>query len=131
MAQAVQDYSEEYEWVEVKALQKFSINKRPWNNGKNIGLSKGETYVLPRGRKGDDGYAEGMKHFFENRGFLEVVDANPGVLNETDDEVFDCDECGREFDSRQGLSAHTRQTHETEEDEDETEEKVKNEEEEE
>jgi len=77
--QPVPDLSDDYEWVEVKALQRFNISKRPWSGGRNIGLTEGENYILPRGRKNGDGYAAGMKFYYENDGFLELVDANPNL----------------------------------------------------
>jgi len=116
MGHEITSFDDDYEWVKVKGLQRFNItgsrNGRPWSQGKNVSISKGEELILPRGKVGEDGYAEGMKFYFENDGFLKVVNSNPKNVENGSQEVFDCEECGRDFDSRQGLRAHTRQKHE-------------------
>ena len=111
MAEQLKEYDSSYEWVRVKALQRFNISKRPWSNGQNIGLDKGETYVLPR-----DG--EGMGFYFDNDGFLKVVDENPDVSSITSSEVG-CTECERTFSSEKGMKQHRRQKHENNKNEDE------------
>ena len=118
--QPVPSLDDELEWVEVKALQRFNISKRPWSQGRNIGLTKGEKYILPRGVKNGSGYAAGMKFYFENNGFLEVTDANPNLDLENqseEEEKYECSECGREFDSEKGMKSHKSQKHKNNKDE--------------
>ena len=107
----LQDYpstnkdGEEMDWVKIKALRSFNISRRAWTNEKNLKITEGEEYVLPRN-------GEGMKHYFSATGFVRVLDNQPDVSK-----TYECGDCDKDFDSEKGLNSHKRQKHKNEEEE--------------
>lgn len=109
-------FKDEFDYVKVRSLQRFNIDKREWTCGENFPLERGEEAIIARN-------GCGMQFFFENDGFLEVVDSEPldsdldkgsDGAPEPDDEHV-CDECGKKFDSSRGVKSHKRQTHQANE----------------
>lgn len=141
MAAPLKEYDSKYDWVKVRSQRKVNFGKREWNNYNNVPVTEDEVLILPRGEEGVKAEDFDMTYYFRN-GFFEVVDPEPELPGNqsasTEDETadpentgqddgddekqnsshdYECNQCGRTFDSSQGLSAHSRQAHSDEESE--------------
>lgn len=110
MVREPKEYKDEFDYVKIRSLQRFNIDKRDWTCDLNFPLEEGEEAIVARNGKG-------MQFFFDN-GFFEVLDHEPlddidrssDSAPEENDEV-QCDECGGWFKNERGLKQHERQSH--------------------
>ncbi len=129
MVKTPKQFYDKYDYVKVRGTRKVNFGRREWNNFNHFHIEEGDIAIVPRGEEGVESENFNMTFYIENDDFFEIIDAEPDIpvgddeqeqtesAPEDDEETekFECEECGRSFDTERGLNQHKSQMHDEEE----------------